>query len=144
MTIIEAKIKGLLHGPPFHHTLYPMTEFLHKFACFDCQVAFKRQALEDASSGSAHQSDSDIIYKCPNCGHRMAFMGRNFAAPSKNDSSGWAAAKSLWEAGFRFVGNGYHDDPAFPKIKPDVNSFIEQNPEHKQRVGIKQQWKNYS
>ena len=124
--------------------LCTMTEFLHKFACFDCQVAFKRQAIQDTSSGSAHQSDSDIVHKCPNCGHRMAFMGRNFATPSKTDSSAWVAAKSLWEAGFRFVGSGYHSDPALPKSKSRVSAFIEQNPEHKQRVGTQQQWANYA
>ena len=68
-----------------------MTDFLHKFACFDCQIAFKRQAIEDVSSGSGHQSDSDIVHLRPNCGHRMAFMGRNFSTPSKADSSGWIA-----------------------------------------------------
>lgn len=121
-----------------------MTEFLHKFACFDCQVAFKRPATKDTSSGSAHQPDSDIVHVCPNCGHRMAFMGRNFAAPSKADSSAWAAAKCLWEAGFRFVGSGYHSDPVLPKSKSGVGTFLSENPEHKQKVGTQQQWKNYS
>jgi len=73
----------------------------------------------------------------------MAFMGRNFAVPSKADSSAWAAAKSLWEAGFRFVGSGSHSDPALPRSKSDVSAFIKNNPEHKQRVGIKQQWATY-
>ncbi|WP_444891620.1 hypothetical protein [Microbulbifer sp. DLAB2-AA] len=120
-----------------------MTEFLHKFACFDCQVAFKRRAIEDASSGSAHQSDSNIIHKCPNCAHRMAFMGRNFAAPSKADSSAWEAAKRLWEAGFRFVGSGYHSDPALPKSKSGISEFIDNNPAHKQKVGKQRRWADY-
>lgn len=121
-----------------------MTEFLHKFACFDCRVAFKRRATEYTSSGSAHQSDSDIVHMCPNCGHRMAFMGRNFSAPQKADSSTWSAVRSLWEAGFRFVGSGYHSDPALPQSKSDVSAFIESNPEHTQRVGTQQQWITYT
>lgn len=124
--------------------LCTMTDFLHKFACFDCLVAFKRQAIEDTSTGSAHQADSEIIHKCPNCGHRMAFMGRNFAAPSKKDSSSWLAAQKLWESGFRFVGSGYHSDPALPRKKSEVEAFIEHNPEHKQKVGSKQLWLNYA
>jgi DNA-directed RNA polymerase subunit RPC12/RpoP len=119
-------------------------EFLHKFACFDCQVAFKRRAIEDTSSSSAHQADSEIIHKCPNCNHRMAFMGRNFATPSKANSSAWFAAKSLWEAGFRFVGSGAHSDSALPKSKAAVAEFIEQNSEHKQKVGNQQQWAKYA
>lgn len=121
-----------------------MIEFLHKFACLDCRVAFKRQAIEDTSSGSAHQADSEIVHKCPNCGHRMAFMGRNFAAPSKKNLSSWQVAQRLWESGFRFVGSGYHSDPVLPRKKTEVEAFIEHNPKHKQRVGSKQLWSNYA
>jgi DNA-directed RNA polymerase subunit RPC12/RpoP len=119
-----------------------MTEFLHKFACFDCRVAFKRNATEDTPTGSAHQSESEIVHNCPNCGHRMAFMGRNFAAAPKADSSSWVAAKKLWEAGFRFVGSGYHSDPVLPRNRTEVDRFIEENPHHSQRVGSVQVWEN--
>lgn len=121
-----------------------MTEFLYKFACFDCQVAFKRQAIEDTASASAHQAESDIVHKCPNCNHRMAFMGRNFATPSKTDDSAWRAARTLWESGFRYVGSGFHPDPALPKTKSDAKSFVVENPKHAQRVGIEQLWNNYA
>ncbi|WP_444909435.1 hypothetical protein [Microbulbifer sp. TRSA005] len=73
----------------------------------------------------------------------MAFMGRNFAAPSKADASAWEAAKRLWEAGFRFVGSGYHSDPLLPKSKSGISAFIEQNPEHKQRIGKQLEWAKY-
>lgn len=121
-----------------------MTEFLFTFACFDCRIAFKRRENEDASSGTAHQSDSEIEHKCPNCGHRMAFVGRNFEVPPKASNSAWFAAKYLWEAGFRFVGSGFHSDPQLPRKKSEVKKFIEQNPKHVQRVGARQQWENYA
>lgn len=73
----------------------------------------------------------------------MAFMGRNFAAPSKSNTSSWAAARKLWEAGFRFVGSRAHSDPALPRKKSDVELFIERNEKHAQRVGSMQQWRNY-
>ena len=117
-----------------------MNEFLYKFACFDCKIAFKRRATEDAVSSSAHKAESDITHMCPNCGHRMAFMGRNFSAPSKLNDSAWEAAKALWEAGFRFSGSGYHSDPALPKSKHEVRSFILENPHHVQKIGCVQQW----
>jgi len=121
-----------------------MTEFLYKFACFECKVSFKRNATNDTVSGTAHLAESEVVHMCPNCGHRMAFMGRNFAAPKKSDSSAWQAAKGLWEAGFRYSGNGYHSDPALPKSKAQVELFISENPTHVQKIGIQQQWENYA
>ena len=117
-----------------------MTDFLYKFACFDCRVAFKRQALKEPEGNSAHVSESEIVHYCPNCGHEMAFMGRNFAAPSKSNASAWDAAKALWEAGFRYVGSGSHISPPLPRKKSEVASFISENPRHYQKVAACQSW----
>jgi hypothetical protein len=122
---------------------YFMTPFLHKFSCFDCQICFKRPATVDASTGSAHQSDSELVHACPNCGHKMAFMGRNFSAPPKADNSGWFAAKSLWEAGFRFSGSGSHSDSPLPRSKVEVAEFIKLNPKHSQKIGRECKWSEY-
>lgn len=116
-----------------------MTKILYKFACFDCHVAFKRRASDDYS-GVAHLAETEYVHPCPHCNRRMAFMGRNFVAPAKSDTSGWWAAKKLWEAGFRFVGNGYHADPALPRNKSEVDVFIQQNPRHALRVGPVGEW----
>jgi len=121
-----------------------MSEFLYKFACFDCRVAFKRRATENPSTGSAHQAEAEISHSCPNCDHRMAFLGRNFAAPPKQDASGWLAAKKLWESGYRYSGSGSHADPALPQKKADVASFVNKNPSHAQKIGIAQLWSNYA
>src|SRR5690606_29564881 len=121
-----------------------MTEYLYKFACFDCNVAFKRRATGDDSTNSAHKAESDIAHACPNCGHRMAFMGRNFSAPSKQDADAWGAAKALWEAGFRFSGSGFHSGPPLPKSKNEVRSFVLQNQNHAQKIGTEQRWENYA
>ena len=121
-----------------------MVEFLYKFACFDCKIAFKRKAIKVAGNDSAHLADSDIAHACPNCGHRMAFMGRNFSAPSMIDKNAWEAAKVLWEAGFRFSGNGYHTDPALPRSKSEVHIFIIENPNHEQKIGSVQKWESYA
>ena len=121
-----------------------MPEFLHTFACFNCSVAFKRPATNDTSTGSAHLPESQVMHLCPNCKHRMAFMGRNFAPPPKNNKSAWFAAKRLWEVGFRFVGSGYHTDPPLPKTKTEVETFILNNTEHCQRVGANQLWEDYA
>jgi DNA-directed RNA polymerase subunit RPC12/RpoP len=121
-----------------------MPEFLYNFACFDCQVCFKRLATRDSSSGTAHRAKSELSHNCPNCGHKMAFMGRNFATPPKTDNSAWLAAKGLWEAGFRFSGSGAHSDPALPRTKQEVVAFVEANPRHYQRIGSPNKWSEYA
>ncbi len=120
-----------------------MTQFLHNFACFDCQISFKRPATKDSSSGSAHLAESELVHTCPNCRHKMAFMGRNFSTPSKSDNSGWIAAQALWEAGFRFSGSGSHSDPPLPRTKQEVGEFIKLNPKHYQKIAPNEKWSDY-
>lgn len=120
-----------------------MTQFLHNFACFDCQISFKRPATSNSATGSAHLAESELAHKCPNCGHKMAFMGRNFATPSDADNSAWIAAKYLWEAGFRYSGSGYHTDPPLPRTKQEAVAFVEQYRRHAQRIGQPRDWSKY-
>jgi DNA-directed RNA polymerase subunit RPC12/RpoP len=120
-----------------------MTQFLHNFACFDCQISFKRPATSNSATGSAHLAESELDHNCPNCGHKMAFMGRNFATPTKSNDSAWLAAKCLWEAGFRYSGSGYHSDPPLPRTKQEVFAFVEENPKHSQRISCPSNWSKY-
>ena len=119
-------------------------EFLHKFACFDCHLAFKRRATEKSDTGTAWQAESEITHKCPTCNRKMAFLGRNFRAPKKSDKNKWQAAQLLWEAGFRFCGSGYHQDPALPENKPQVAEFIKNNLNHTQKVAKSSSWVKYT
>lgn len=121
-----------------------MAEFLYKFACFDCHLAFKRKATLDKTEDTAHLSNSEITHKCPACQSNMAFMGRNFAPPPKSKKSEWVAARKLWEAGFRFCGSGYHTSPALPTKPNEVNCFISANPNHEQKVAIPTDWSNHA
>lgn len=73
----------------------------------------------------------------------MAFMGRNFATPPKSDTSGWVAAKGLWEAGFCYSGSAYHNDAPLPRSKQEVNVFVVSNPKHVQIIGAENMWSEY-
>ncbi|CCN81245.1 hypothetical protein VIBNISFn27_110005 [Vibrio nigripulchritudo SFn27] len=119
-------------------------EFLHKFACFDCRVAFKRRATEKSDTGSAWQADSELAHRCPNCGHRMAFLGRNFRAPKQSDKQKWHAAKLLWEAGFRYCGSGSHKDPVLPESKVEAIEFVKANLKHSQKIAETNSWEKYT
>ncbi|MDK1286283.1 hypothetical protein [Pseudoalteromonas umbrosa] len=119
-------------------------KFLYKFACFDCRVAFKRHATQELNTGSTWQADSEVVHNCPNCGRRMAFLGRNFRAPKQSDKNRWQSAMLLWEAGFRYCGSGYHDDPVLPESKAETIEFIKNNLSHSQRIASCIYWEGYS
>jgi len=120
-----------------------MSDFLFKFSCFDCRVSFKRKATNKVEYFNAHLPETEIEQRCPNCGNRMAFMGRNFQSPTKNDTSSWKAAQLLWESGYRFVGSGFHNSPSLPRKKVEVENFIANNQEHHQKVAFASKWEQY-
>ena len=119
-------------------------EFLHKFACFDCNVAFKRPATEDSFSGTAWQAESELIHKCPNCTHKMAFMGRNFRVPKRSNKNKWMAAKLLWEAGFRYCGSGNQPSVTLPEVTSEIPEFIKNNMNHNQKIAKSNSWEQYT
>lgn len=108
--------------------------FLYHFVCFDCLVSFKRPASKGAPSDSAHRIDSEIEHICPNCGNKLHFMGRQFRPPKKSANNSWYVIKELWNAGFRFIGNGSHTGARLPEKKSEVEVFIENNPNHPLKV----------
>ncbi len=120
-----------------------MESFLFKFACFDCRVSFKKPATNNIKEYSAHLPEAVLSHKCMICGNKMSFMGRQFQSPQKSDLSGWKSAQLLWEHGFRFVGNGFHNSPALPKKKPDTLAFISENKDHNQKVSFSVDWEVY-
>lgn len=118
-------------------------EFLHKFACFDCRVAFKRRATEESNTGTAWQAESELEHNYPNCGRKMAFLGRNFRAPKQSSKNKWQSAMLLWETGFRYCGSGYHSDPALPESKVETIDFITNNSSHTQKIAGSNCWETY-
>lgn len=92
-------------------------EYLIAFACFDCRKSFKKAITYEAPV-------------CPQCGASLKDMGRTFKTPKMSDVEQWAKVQRLWEAGFRFTGNGSHGGPPFPKHLNEVDEFIANNPDH--------------
>lgn len=105
---------------------YAMTPYKDHYACFDCQKTFKRRLWIDIKKGSK----ADTIAICPQCGEKMASMGRDFESPKQKDDKAWQHLKNLYEVGITFhscgcTGPGYiprdHDAilAYFEKIKAD-------------------------
>jgi DNA-directed RNA polymerase subunit RPC12/RpoP len=82
-----------------------------QFACFHCRKSFKRPQFSPAQDrfmtasqleGQAREAGSFEAtreHKCPDCGGRAHFMGKDFKAPRKRDLKGWAAAQAFIESG---------------------------------------------
>lgn len=92
-------------------------EYLIAFACFECRKSFKKPV-------------NGVKQKCPQCGEVFKDMGRSFKTPKTRDVDQWTKVQRLWEAGFRFVGNGWHDSPKLPEQLNEVDQFIAENPIH--------------
>ena len=71
---------------------YAFRRYKPRFACFACQKTFKRRNFYDIT-------DSDNIEpqpaRCPECRELMADMGKDFAAPKKQDDKAWRHIKIL-------------------------------------------------
>ncbi len=114
-------------------------DFLYHFACFYCNNSFKRPAVNGAPSDSAHRTESEVKHRCPKCNALMAFMGRQFRPPKKQDKEEWLVIRALWEAGFRFTGNG-QSQPVLPQKKSEINDFLQENQNHNLRTCSPQKW----
>ncbi|MCM0148084.1 hypothetical protein [Photobacterium galatheae] len=113
---------------------------LYPFACFECQVTFQRAARISSNDYSAWLSVSERNHVCPNCGHALAFMGRNFRSPNRQSNKQWRAVRYLWESGFRYVGSGSHGAPALPESLSAARQFVADHPDHVQKACPPQRW----
>lgn len=85
------------------------------FACFACRKSFKRPWVSltkprglnkfatKAFEESAKRFEREFSHKCPNCGGKTHFMGRDFKAPKSPDKKSWARVER-----FIYSGRTYH------------------------------------
>jgi hypothetical protein len=96
------------------------SELTLQFACFDCRKVFKQK----------YRRWKEVL-KCPDCGRPMAWMGRAFRAPRRENTKQWRKVELLARNGFTFwsyVGRR-------PKSVGEARTFVEQN--RKASVGEK-------
>jgi DNA-directed RNA polymerase subunit RPC12/RpoP len=93
-------------------------QYLTPHACFHCRKSWKQA---DESS-----------HVCPDCGSRLANMGRHFKAPKRSSINEWQAVEKLVRAGFRFWSTrNYPDSEPLPGRLTEVEDFIDRNPKHR-------------
>jgi DNA-directed RNA polymerase subunit RPC12/RpoP len=99
---------------------YRGPDYLIAHACFDCRKSWKRSGEQENA--------------CPECGKRLASMGRSFRAPSKRKGDQWEKVRRLWDAGFRFWSyRSFPDAEPYPDDLREVDDFIRRNRNHPMR-----------
>jgi hypothetical protein len=67
------------------------------FVCFKCRKAFKKGPQFSAPT-LLHETP------CPQCGRALAFVGRYFKAPPRQNLKQWRKVQLLYESGWRADG----------------------------------------
>ncbi|MCD0164924.1 hypothetical protein [Deinococcus sp. 12RED42] len=118
------------------------------YVCFDCRKQFAkptssivvRDALGKPMRAGGGFDSGAAEFKCPQCGHPMTHLGKNFRAPVQSDAEGWEVARRLVNAGFRYA----HAWGPYPTRLRDVPAFIEQNSCKSAGERLLDQWKGQS
>lgn len=90
-----------------------MKDFGHtrQYACFQCRKSFKRKQFSaayyeymtsDQIKGQKREEkkfNEQRIYKCPDCGEEVNYMGTDFKAPKKNDKKAWVEVEKYIKSG---------------------------------------------
>ena len=63
-------------------------------ACFQCRKAFKKPYVD-----YWYEYRTREFYDCPDCGHKMYYMGEKFKAPAKSNIKEWNRLKKCIENG---------------------------------------------
>jgi hypothetical protein len=88
---------------------YGFKSYKLTYACFKCQVGFKRPNLYDVQPELVNELNKKAITekaavpesikdaKCPNCGNEMYNLGRDLRLPSKTKDEQWRCIKYLYD-----------------------------------------------
>jgi DNA-directed RNA polymerase subunit RPC12/RpoP len=91
------------------------------YACFDCKKSFKRRLMRDIGK----DEKQSVPAKCPQCGHLMANMGKDFEAPKMIDSKAWEHLKSLYSVGITFHSCGCSGPGYIPNSAEQLKKYLE-------------------
>ena len=81
---------------------YAFYKYKSTYACFKCQVGFKRRNLYDIDPNAKEAKES----KCPNCGNEMFNVGRDLRLPNKEADEQWRCIKYLVDSKYNIYSCG--------------------------------------
>ena len=90
---------------------YAMVPYKVHYVCLPCRRCFKY-----ARDGAEHL--------CPECAIPMISAGHDFAAPRRNDKTGWAAVAAVLSAGLRYEGFETCGCSRQPEFRPRTSAQV--------------------
>jgi predicted RNA-binding Zn-ribbon protein involved in translation (DUF1610 family) len=114
---------------------YGFNKYKLTYACFQCQVGFKRSLLSDVKkaklllkyakqTGEIPKSES-VEFKCPNCRNEMANLGRDLRLPSKTKNEQWRCLKYLFDHKYNFYSCGCYGIGIVPHKMQEAIDLIQ-------------------
>jgi hypothetical protein len=88
---------------------------LSQHACFSCRKVFKKP--HEYLRGTSRQL---VIYKCPQCGRDMIFMGIKFRAPAMSDTDEWRRIERALKEGRDYGIPTVRKQTPKPKLSPEL------------------------
>jgi hypothetical protein len=88
---------------------YAFYKYKNTYACFKCQVGFKRRNIGDVQPDLVNtNSAQDYMHdaKCPNCSGEMTNIGRDLRLPTKTKDEQWRCIKYLVDHNYNIYSCG--------------------------------------
>jgi hypothetical protein len=120
---------------------YAFKRYKLTYACFQCQVGFKRPNLFDVEpkrymsllkeNGSISNQSKD--FHCPNCAGEMANLGRDLRLPRKTQNEQWQCIQYLYDNEYNIYSCGCSGIGFVPHKMTDAIALVA---EYKERDRI--------
>ena len=88
---------------------------LSQHACFSCRKVFKKP--HEYFRAASRQL---VVYRCPQCGHDMVFMGVKFRAPRADDVAEWSRIEAALREGRDYGIPTVRKQKPKPKLSPQL------------------------
>jgi hypothetical protein len=117
---------------------YGFKNYKMTYACFKCQMGFKRRHLSDVQSevfdrvnAEAQKENKNAFineakdFFCPSCGGKTANLGRDIKLPTKTKNEQWEAIEYLYEHQFNFFTCGCNGIGIVPQTLMEAVGLVE-------------------
>jgi hypothetical protein len=117
---------------------YGFKSYKLTYACFKCQVGFKRPNLYDVQPELVNELSKKAIAektavpesikdaKCPNCGNEMYNLGRDLRLPTKTKNEQWRCIKYLYDNKYNIYSCGCQGIGFVPHKMEDAIQLVEE------------------
>lgn len=120
---------------------YAFAKYKNTYACFHCQIGFKRRNHYDVQPElvdkvskeirEAKERGEEYVYKgndakCPNCGNEAFNIGRDLRVPNKTKDEQWRCIKYLVDKKYNIYSCGCQGIGFVPHKMADAIALVEE------------------